>query len=170
MTHQTTLLSLLLSGALAGCASSSGEMRDQANTAAAATADSFASAWSSVKSGARETARFGGYVIDRTESGAVRAYRVAREKVRGGQGSTESLSDAYLSGKVKSRLDQDPNVQAGRIRVEADAGVVTLDGSVPDERQAAEAVRDALDVHGVYAVNSQLHSPSRNAARGGGTM
>jgi hyperosmotically inducible protein len=135
-----------------------------------ASAATFQEAWDSVKSGAQATARFGGYVIDRTESGAVRAYRVSREKVGGGG---EAISDAYLAGKVKSRLSQDPAVDAHGVHVDADAGVVTLRGTVASDAQAAQAVRDALETGGVYAVNSELQYPSRQAGErpsAGGTM
>ena len=61
-----------------------------------------------------------------------------------------------LESDVLDELDWDPQVDDTRIVVKADAGRVTLSGSVPTFFQATRAVDDALVVGGITGVDNQL--------------
>ena len=64
--------------AMIGAGCGHGSAADQTAGAEHATSSTFAQAYESVKSGGRSTARWGEWVIDKTENGAVRVYRAAR--------------------------------------------------------------------------------------------
>jgi osmotically-inducible protein OsmY len=66
------------------------------------------------------------------------------------------MENATLQLAVKSELMLDPKVDASEIAVSADAGVVTLQGTVGSLRQKIEAGRDAKNVYGVYDVDNRL--------------
>ena len=68
----------------------------------------------------------------------------------------ELLSDAALTGKIKSKMALDDNVSAGTIGVKTKDGHVTLSGTVatPDERR--RAVQLARETKGVVSVDDRL--------------
>jgi BON domain len=74
----------------------------------------------------------------------------ARMPVRG-------VSNAWITTKVKSVFAADPDVHAFDINVDTDDnGLVSLRGHTSSPANAAKAIRDALDVQGVNAVDSFL--------------
>ena len=162
------ILFCLAGGLFGGCAHSN--MDEEHGGMRSTIAANFESAYDSVKSGAKSTARFGGYVIDSAGQGMVRVYREARNGVAG-EGS--SVSDAYITAKIKSKLATDGDVKSGDVKVDTDAGVVTLRGEVRTEHEAAKAIQDALDTGGVFAVNSELTwqaMPTTGNTASGGTV
>jgi osmotically-inducible protein OsmY len=64
--------------------------------------------------------------------------------------------NTLLESDVQDELDWDPQVDNTRIVVKADAGWVTLTGSVPTFFQATRAGDDALVVGGVTGIDNQL--------------
>ncbi len=122
------------------------------------TEDTFEAAYDSVKSGAKATARAGGLVIDKVGDGTIRVMREA-----GLNKTANAVSDEWIRGKLKERYAMDPDVKAPEIKVDSDAGVVTLRGQVASQQQAMKAIQDALDVNGVLAVNSELEYPASQA-------
>ena len=144
------ILFCLAGGLVAGCAHSNSYDEDRPRNAIAA---DFESAYDSVKSGAKSTAHYGEYVLDRAGEGVVRVYR---ETKSGAASAGESVSDAYITAKIKGKLATDKAVKSGDVKVDTDAGVVTLRGMVRSQHEAARAIQDALDTGGVYAVNSEL--------------
>jgi osmotically-inducible protein OsmY len=68
----------------------------------------------------------------------------------------EDDSDELLAGAVRLALDRDPAVHAAGIRVGAQAGVVTLEGTVPATAEKDAAEGDAWCVSGVHGVLNRL--------------
>lgn len=68
----------------------------------------------------------------------------------------EADNDDEITEAVRLVLEKDPFVNATTIHVSTNAGVVTLDGSVPNETTAQIAMRDAWYVLGVRDVVNQL--------------
>ena len=68
----------------------------------------------------------------------------------------EAVNDAWITTKVKSALLWNSNVPGSRIDVDAEDGVVTLEGKVDSEAQEELAVRIADDIKGVREVRSKL--------------
>jgi hypothetical protein len=152
-----TLLVLLSCGALLGACGHGTNLESCVAAACEATARTFQDAYRAVASGAQTTARYGEWAFDRTESGAVRAYRLTERKV--GE-ATGVVSNTYLQQKVKAKLSFDRGLHSGDIEVNADAGVVTLRGTVRNEGEASRAVEDAVRTGGVLAVRSELGWPT----------
>lgn len=75
------------------------------------------------------------------------------------------VGDAALRRTIGSALLIDPRVQARRVRIDVQAGLVRLTGEVSSEtaRKAAEA--DARNVRGVAMVESDLHVAERKRPR-----
>jgi osmotically-inducible protein OsmY len=150
-------LALALALGLAGCAHeqappSSGGI----GTRSEATLEG---AFDAVASGAQQTARAGGYIVERVNDDTVRVMREAGlERVAGG------IGDAWIKTKIESKFLADPGVKVRDIHVSSDAGVVTLRGQVRNESEAVRAIEDALNVNGVVAVNAQLDYPGQNQA------
>lgn len=151
-------LCLAAGGLVAGC--SHGQMKQQAASAGAAIGNTFADAYAAVRTGARETAQYGKYVLTRTETGAVRVYDASKS---GLSAAGEATSDAYITTKIKTKLATEDEVQASDISVETSNGIVNLSGTVRSEAEAAKAIQEALDTNGVYAVNSSLAWPTAQA-------
>ena len=61
-----------------------------------------------------------------------------------------------LESDVQDELDRDPQIDDTRVVVKADAGRVTLSGSVPSYYQAMRAADDTLVVGGVTGVDNQV--------------
>ncbi len=122
------------------------------------TEDTFESAYQAVRSGEKATARAGGWIIDRVGDGTI---RVMRES--GLDKTANAISDEWIRSKIAGRFALDPDVKARDIKVDSDAGVVTLRGQVASEQEAIKAIQDALDLNGVLAVNSELQYPMSQA-------
>jgi hypothetical protein len=71
--------------------------------------------------------------------------------------------DATLAHKVESIVFRDHAVPKGQINVNAEDGVVTLRGEVPDQAMLDELVGRTRDVAGVRRVESLLHLPGQDA-------
>ncbi len=74
----------------------------------------------------------------------------------------ESVDDATLTSKVKTKLIQDQKLEAFQIDVDTYRGVVQLNGFVDTAADAARAADLANDVSGVVSVknNLQVKPPS----------
>jgi hyperosmotically inducible periplasmic protein len=68
----------------------------------------------------------------------------------------EALSNASITAKVKSRLAQDPAINALYVNVDTSEGRVTLSGKVALPEQKAEAEKVARETDGVRDVVNQL--------------
>jgi osmotically-inducible protein OsmY len=66
------------------------------------------------------------------------------------------LSEKALEKHVRRRLENDRLLDATRVSVSADDGVVHLKGTVPDDCSRALALYDALQVDGVRRVVNDL--------------
>ena len=148
---------VLLAGAL-GCGH--GGISEQTSQVVDSTAASLDEAYESVRSGAKTTARYGAYVIDRAQDGAVRVYRAAGGAAKG---VGQDISDSTVTASVKTNLARDPMLSSGDIHVETDAGVVKLTGEVHDRHEAARAIEATMNTGGVYAVDSHLKWPASQA-------
>ena len=71
--------------------------------------------------------------------------------------------DATLAHKVESIIFRDADVPKGQINVNAEAGVVTLRGEVPDETMLEALVERTREIAGVLRVESLLHLPGQDA-------
>lgn len=67
-----------------------------------------------------------------------------------------SGTDRSLESRVLKRLARDRRLDAARVDVAAEDGVVRLLGTVPDELARSLALFDALDVHGVARAVNEL--------------
>lgn len=68
----------------------------------------------------------------------------------------EFVSDAALTGKIKSKMALDDSVHARTISVSTTDGVVTLTGTVTSAAEHDQAVRLARDTKGVKQVVDRL--------------
>ena len=68
----------------------------------------------------------------------------------------EALSNASITAKVKSRLAQDPAINALYVNVDTNDGRVTLSGKVALPEQKAQAEKVARETDGVKNVVNQL--------------
>lgn len=68
----------------------------------------------------------------------------------------EALSNASITAKVKSRLAQDPAINALYVNVDTNDGQVTLSGKVALPEQKAQAEKVARETDGVKDVVNQL--------------
>src|SRR5207302_10806424 len=116
--------------------------------------DALGRAYESVASGSQDSARGGGYLIEKAGDNGV---RVVREAPIGGLG--RDVTDAWITTKVKTKLATDKDVKSRGVHVDTDAGLVTLRGNIDSRAQAMKAVRDALETDGVTAVSSELQYP-----------
>lgn len=66
------------------------------------------------------------------------------------------IDDATVTAKVKSALIAEPGLKALEIRVETNAGVVTLTGNVATPELMSRATQVAQGVEGVKSVNNSL--------------
>jgi len=72
------------------------------------------------------------------------------------EGARTDLQDGWLTTKIEAKYFADPDVKGRRIDVTTENGVVTLAGSVDDERARQKAVAIARDTDGVIRVQDQL--------------
>ena len=73
-----------------------------------------------------------------------------------GQTVSRTVDDAGVSTRVKTALLNDPVVAATSINVAAQAGVVTLSGTVRSDAERERAVAVARQTAGVTEVNSAI--------------
>lgn len=73
----------------------------------------------------------------------------------------ETVDDATLTSKVKTRLIQDQELEAFQIDVDTYRGIVQLNGFVDSEENARRAVDLAKDVQGVESVKNNLQVKPR---------
>jgi osmotically-inducible protein OsmY len=71
--------------------------------------------------------------------------------------------DVTLAHKVETIVFRDHNVPKGQINVNAEDGVVTLRGEVPDQGMIDSLVARTREVAGVRRVESLLHLPGQSA-------
>src|SRR6266516_1229715 len=71
--------------------------------------------------------------------------------------------DATLAHKVETIIFRDADVPKGQINVNAEDGVVTLRGEVPDETMLNALVERTREIAGVRQVESLLHLPGQDA-------
>jgi hyperosmotically inducible protein len=79
-----------------------------------------------------------------------------REEAKGHETISEAVDDSSITTKVKFEFAKDPTVRAYKIDVDTQKGVVTLSGTVKDEKEALQAIKVAESVKGVKHVNSVL--------------
>ena len=71
--------------------------------------------------------------------------------------------DVTLARKVESEIFRGRDVPKGQINVNAEDGVVTLRGEVPDETMLNALVERTREIAGVRQVESLLHLPGQDA-------
>jgi osmotically-inducible protein OsmY len=79
--------------------------------------------------------------------------------IAGGKQSADtakSIDDLALTGKVKSALIAEPNLSSLPIDVEAEKGVVTLNGKVTSDSDREKVASFVSSVDGVKAVKNML--------------
>ncbi|MDZ7804214.1 BON domain-containing protein [Thiohalophilus sp.] len=67
-----------------------------------------------------------------------------------------SHSDASISAAIRSRLINDPTINASHIRVSTERGVVTLQGQVANDAVRKRIIRLCDSTPGVKQVNARL--------------
>lgn len=75
---------------------------------------------------------------------------------RGPQVTSDSLSDAVITGKVKAEILNDPGMAGADVSVNTDKGVVVLAGTVKSQEQTAIASAHAQRQDGVMRVDNHL--------------
>ncbi len=155
---------MLLGGALlmatGGCATTRSDGTHDSRTAWDKTRDGFGVAYNGVKTGAKEVAHVGGWVLEKAGDGVV---RVVNKKNMGKFGG--AVADSWITSKLKGEYGLDPEVKAGHINIDTSGGVVTLTGMVSSEYEAQAAIRRALDTRGVREVRSNLSWATTDQAR-----
>jgi osmotically-inducible protein OsmY len=71
-------------------------------------------------------------------------------------GAGGKVDDAKITTKVKAKLSKDQVKNLVKVDVDTKDGVVHLQGSVPTEKDKAEAERLARDTEGVVSVTNDL--------------
>lgn len=69
---------------------------------------------------------------------------------------TAGLDDATIATRVKTALLNEPELHAQQIQVQAEQGIVTLAGAVPNQAEAERAQAVARTIGGVREVRSAL--------------
>jgi len=73
----------------------------------------------------------------------------------------KNTSDDAIYDNVRRKLASDPVVKGGGLQVEVKEGVVTLRGTVEEEKQKAKAGKLAKGIAGVKSVDNQLQIVQR---------
>ena len=94
----------------------------------------------------------------------VRGVNNVLQVVPEGQRRIVDARDGDIKQSVKNRLETDAMLREADIAVRADAGMVTLKGSVPDARARNRAADLARGVSGVKSVRNELKSKDTRAA------
>ena len=114
------------------------------------------------------------WVLSRSRRLARRGVRVQRHATALAYGKTQAFlhrheapkpppDDVTLAHKVETIVFRDHNVPKGQINVNAEDGVVTLRGEVPDQAMIDSLVARTREVVGVRRVESLLHLPGQSA-------
>lgn len=111
--------------------------------------ESFEAAYARVRSGARDSARAGGWMIER----AGPAIRILREQPVNLDGR---VPDVAITHRLRRALPR-------AVEVRTEAGVVTLRGFVDTQWAAVHAIQAAMRERGVTAVESELSFPINQA-------
>ena len=77
----------------------------------------------------------------------------------------KNVSDDGIYDNVRRRLASDPTVKGGGLQVDVKAGVVTLRGTVEEQKQRDRATKLAKKVAGVKSVNNELTVVQRNVKK-----
>src|SRR5438094_633194 len=94
----------------------------------------------------------------------VRGVNNVLQVVPEGQRRLVDARDGDIKQSVKNRLETDAMLREADINVRADAGMITLKGSVPDARARNRAADLARGVSGVKSVRNELKSKDTRAA------
>jgi hypothetical protein len=94
-------------------------------------------------------------VIDPNKARA-RAAEVGERAASAINEAGDALSDAQLTGKIKSKMALDDSVESRHIDVDTKDHVVTLRGTVRSEAERQRALRLARETRGVTSVVDQL--------------
>lgn len=70
------------------------------------------------------------------------------------------LDDYTLAEKVESELFRDPNIDKGKININAENGVVVLRGEVQHPEEINSLVERVRRIEGVQSVENKLHLPN----------
>jgi len=81
---------------------------------------------------------------------------VINELTLGDHTVAENLTDAKIASIVKAKLAADPEINPFDIDVDADLGVITLDGLVKTNEQKMEAEKLARNTDGVKRVKNEI--------------
>lgn len=84
------------------------------------------------------------------------ASKTEPQAAQGKESVGETVSDAWITTKVKSDLLATKDVAGTSIDVDTQAGVVTLSGTVKSQAEADKAVSVAKGITGVSKVTSKL--------------
>ena len=140
-----------------GCSHESASERSASSRSFAQANSDFAAAYDSVKSGALQTAEAGSLAFKGVGEGAVQVTDKSKEAIGHAGAKT---SDGWITTKVKTELATTKGVKSGNVHVDTDGGVVRLSGTVESPGEAQRAIKTALKVKGVAAVDSQLRYPT----------
>jgi osmotically-inducible protein OsmY len=98
-------------------------------------------------------------ILDRGRKRAVSAgYGTVQKAKHRNEEEKQQPNDATLKAKVESEVFRDVGVPKGRVDVNAENGVVYLRGEVDSPDMVAELEQATRKVHGVRAVENQLHA------------
>ena len=73
----------------------------------------------------------------------------------------KDTSDDAIYDNVRRKLASDPDVKGGGLQVDVKQGVVTLRGTVEEQKQKDKAARLARKIAGVKSVDNQLQVAQR---------
>ena len=74
------------------------------------------------------------------------------------EGANEYMSDAAISGKVRTAISSEPALNSSEISVATSKGVVQLSGYVSSPANGATASKIAGEVEGVKSVTNEMQS------------
>ena len=77
----------------------------------------------------------------------------------------KNTSDDAIYDNVRRRLASDPVVKGGGLQVDVKSGIVTLRGTVEEQKQKDKAGRLAKKVPGVKSVANELTVVQRNVKK-----
>jgi len=80
-------------------------------------------------------------------------------------GADKLTSDDSIYDNVRRRLASDPIVKGGGLEVDVKQGVVTLRGTVEEQKQKDKATKLTKKVAGVKSVDNQLQVAQRGARK-----
>ena len=82
-----------------------------------------------------------------------------------GSACNKTPDDGQITTQIQSKLNEDSGLQGKPITVETSSGVVTLSGTVENERQRAAAARYASAIPGIKQVVNNLQATAGSAIR-----